>query len=177
MRGKITNLTQISTNNVKDLLELIGKVESRGNYNIIWGGKTVPLTTLTIKQVLDFQSNLRVTGAKSTAAGKYQIIYQTLKNLQEVHKIPLDTKFNEETQDELAIKLLNRRGLEKFLEGSISLDEFMLNLSKEWASLPKDTSGVGYYDGDSLNRALVRPDEMIKVLNGIRSAYKIHGKS
>jgi muramidase (phage lysozyme) len=168
-------MTPTQTEDVRELLDLIGKVESGNNYNIMFGGKIVPLTTLTLKQVLDLQQNMRRGGARSTAAGKYQLIFVTLNDLQKSLRIPLDSKFNEQFQDSMAVKLLQRRGLSTFLDGTISLEQFMLNLSKEWASLPKDSSGVSYYHGDGLNKALVKPLELITVLKQVKE--KLNGKS
>jgi muramidase (phage lysozyme) len=168
-------MTSIQTEDVRELLDLIGKAESGNNYNIIFGGKKVPLTTLTLKQVLDFQQNLRVNKTKSTAVGCYQFILITLTDLQSSLKIPLESLFDKQFQDTMAVKLLQRRGLTKFLEGTIPLDEFMVNLSKEWASLPKDVTGVSYYHGDGLNKALVRPSDLIEVLKKLKE--KFDGKS
>ena len=57
--------------------KMIGGLESNGNYNIMVGGKEVPLTTMTIGQVLDMQSEM----GGDTAAGKYQIKESTLRSL------------------------------------------------------------------------------------------------
>jgi hypothetical protein len=53
------------------------------------------------------------------------------------------------------------------LNGTITLEQFALNLSKEWASLPKDASNKSYYDGDGLNKALVDYAEVVKVLRSL----------
>jgi hypothetical protein len=45
---------------------------------------------------------------------------------------------------------------------------FMRNLSMEWASFPKDMSGVSYYAGDRLNAARVSPQTVLGQLRTIR---------
>jgi muramidase (phage lysozyme) len=81
----------------------------------------------------------------SGAVGRYQIINKTLKELQKKLGLPDDQLFNAEVQDRLATVLLERRGLNKFLNGQLSLKDFMKNLSKEWASLPNPDTGKSYY--------------------------------
>lgn len=139
----------------RPILDLIGKHESNGNYNIIYGGAVQPLTRWSLSQVQAFQDSLVKGGAASSAVGKYQFIRKTLAGLIDEMGLPLSQKFDETTQDSLALHLLKRRGLLLFLDGKISESTFILRLSQEWASLPKDASGKSYYAGDGLNKALV----------------------
>jgi muramidase (phage lysozyme) len=152
---------------ITPLLSLIGHAEGCDNYDVVYGGKILPLSQTTVYEVLRMQERWRREGARSTAVGKYQFIYKTLKELQKSYKIPLDANFNGELQDYLAELLLKRRGLDDFLKGSLSPEKFMLNLSKEWASLPKDKTGVSYYAGDGLNKALVTPEKLLGVLEEV----------
>lgn len=143
------------------LLDFIGKEEATGRYDIVhgksqnhleaysekhFGGRE--LNELTVGEVLEWQEANIADGVKYTAAGKYQFINQTLQGLVDQHKVPLDMKFDSDLQDKLGVVLLERRGLNKFLNGDISLDKFQDNLSKEWASL-KNSKGVGHYDNDT----------------------------
>jgi hypothetical protein len=63
------------------LLELIGGVESRNGYNFEYGNKPVALDKMTIGEVLEHQKKRRGQGAKSSAVGRYQFIYETLEEM------------------------------------------------------------------------------------------------
>ena len=155
--------------NTEDLHDIIAKGESGGNYNIAYGGIEANFTDMTIGQVLDWQRDYVADGSASSAVGKFQFIRPTLEGLvDEVEGIDKDTVFSPDVQDRLADQLLARRGYDDFLEGKISETEFMENLSKEWASLPKDMSGQSYYAGDGLNAAHIAPDEMVRTLRYIK---------
>ena len=69
----------------------------------------------------------------------------------------------EKVLDELS-KLLNRRGLNAYKKGIMSIETFATNLSKEWASLPKDASGISYYAGVSNNKAHTSWDNVIQAI-------------
>lgn len=153
------------------ILNLIKQHESRHNYNIIYGGSTRPLTSWTVQRVLEFQRSWITQGAKSSAVGAYQFINSTLERLVSKLGVSRSSTFDFQLQDRLALELLKERGLERYLQGRMSRAQFMLNLSKEWASLPRDNSGLSYYDGDGLNKALVNPKTVERTLIGAKSAY------
>jgi len=153
---KYNNLSNIDLNNlpnwVKWLLELIGHFESWWNYNAIyWNPRQnrIDFTNMTLKDVINFQIDH---GRKtwSSAIWKYQFLSKTLKWLIQENNISLNEKFSPELQDKLAIKLLERRGLNEFLNWKISKEKFIENLSKEWASLPKDSSWLSFYHWDNI---------------------------
>lgn len=145
------------------LLNLIGKVEGRGDYNILVGGKSLPeLTEMTVAQVLEYQSGMRAQGHESTAVGKYQIIQGTLRGLLDRGVVSASDVFNSSTQDKLAVALMQGRGLDKYKDGKIPADVFADNLAKEWASLPTQ-SGQSYYAGTGSNKSLVSRDEFMSV--------------
>lgn len=145
------------------LLDFIGKIEGRGDYNILVGGKSLPeLTEMTVAQVLDYQSGMRSRGHESTAVGKYQIIQGTLRGLLDRGVVGPDDKFSPSTQDKLATALMEGRGLNKYQEGKLPADIFADNLAKEWASLPTQ-SGKSYYAGTGSNKSLVGRDEFMSV--------------
>ena len=164
----------------QQMLKMIGTIESDGNYNIMTGGKKVPLTEMTVGQVLEMQSGIN----GNTAAGKYQIKESSLRSL--VYKpgkkegtysdelrnptdFNLDTPFDEAAQDWAAGALLDRRGFKDFEEGKISDRELAKNLSQEWASLPDPDKGsnVSYYGGDGMHDSPTRVnvDDVYNVLN------------
>ena len=153
------------------ILSLIRQHESRHNYNIIYGGQTRPLTSWNVARVLEFQQSLRTQGAASSAVGAYQFIYVTLNRLVSKMGISRSATFSQSLQDKLALELLKERGLEAYVSGRMSRAQFMLNIAKEWASFPRDGSGLSYYHGDGLNKALVSPRVVENTLNRARSAY------
>ena len=144
-----------------NLLDLIGKGESGGNYDQLVGGKTADLTNMTIQQVLDMQKTMTKTnGFISTAVGKYQMINSTL--LAEAKNAGLDlntTKFDKATQDLLANQLVDQAGYGKKDTATV-----MKNLASTWAALPKDMSGRGAYDRYNNNMANIKPDELIAAI-------------
>lgn len=146
------------------ILEIIKKYESGNDYSVVYGGGKIPLTKMTIGDVLDMQDGLEKAGVKSTAAGAYQIINDTLSGLLKLDQFDRGMLFNEETQDDLALALLQRRGFLEFLQGNQNISETVTNLSKEWSSLPKDAGGQSYYDGDGLNKAHATYDEVVQAL-------------
>ena len=146
------------------ILEVIKKYESGNDYSVVYGGGKIPLTKMTIGDVLDMQDGLEKAGVASTAAGAYQIINDTLSDLIKLDQFDRGMMFNQETQDDLALALLQRRGFLEFLQGNQNISETVENLSKEWASLPKDSGGQSYYAGDGLNKAHATYDEVIQAL-------------
>lgn len=136
------------------------KYKSANAYSVIYGSSEPELTNMSLQDVLDLQKDMVDEGSPSSAMGKFQIINKTLKGLIKKLGLPLDTKFTPELQDRLALQLLKSRGFEDFLNGNISRTEFMRNLSMEWASLPKDKTGLSYYHGDGLNKSHILPNEI-----------------
>jgi len=81
---------------------------------------------------------------------------------------PDNFNFDQQGQDEIFELLLERRGLDGYLSGKITEDKFANNLSKEWAALPKDASGKGFYDGVGSNKSLVGYAETLKMIRGLK---------
>ena len=173
---------------VKPLLDFIGKVESSKGYNYEYGNKKLDLSNMTIKEVLEHQEKRRGENVTSSAVGRYQFIYKTLRDLvltesgkeKNPKDLPLDAKFTPELQDKAATILLQRRGLDQYLAGTISPEVFSREIAKEWASMPliEDTTvfrknkegqdvqvdlkkGQSYYSGVAGNKSLVNPDEFL----------------
>jgi hypothetical protein len=147
-----------------NLLDTIKKKETQGNYNIFAGDKTTAdrkLTNMTLKQVIQAQGN--------KAAGAYQFKPETLKTLIKDLGLKGTEKFTPAFQDVLATRLLERRGLNDYLAGSLPPEIFAENAAKEWASLPvlRPTKGrvglvepgMSYYQGYGSNRSLMNQDE------------------
>lgn len=134
------------------LLDFVSQHESKGKYNAVYGNadSKVDLGQFSLDEILGHQQYARRRGAKSTAIGKYQIIYKTLRGLKKELGLTGKEKFTPELQDALGLALLKRRGLDKFRAGKISKRAFALNLSQEWASLPNPNTGRSFYAGDSV---------------------------
>lgn len=101
------------------------------------------LVNMTIDEVLALPAN-KAKGMTSTSSGLYQIKQSTLREQAKKLKLPGDTLFNEETQQKIAISLLRKRGLDDFLDGTITREEFLNELSQEWASVPNE-KGKSHY--------------------------------
>ncbi|SEI10278.1 hypothetical protein [Paracoccus alkenifer] len=158
----------ITIHHMQPILDLIGKYESRGDYDVVYGGipkaqRPVKLTAMTIAQVIAWQKQVVAAGAASSAAGKYQIIRKTLEASVSALRMNTARLYDRATQDELAMHLLRGRGIKGYLDGAITQDAMVLSLAKEWASLPVPSAmrgasrqilaGQSYYAGDGLNKA------------------------
>lgn len=164
------------------LLELIGRGESKGNYNALVYGKKgantpkeADLTNMTVAEVQEYQKGMIGKGHASTAVGKYQMIASTLA--EQVKKAGLDpnkTKFDQKTQDLLAKQLIEQAGYGKKDTATV-----MKNLAGTWASLPKDMSGKGAYDNDAnRNQAGINPQELLAAIkdpNGLNRTQATDG--
>jgi muramidase (phage lysozyme) len=125
---------------------------------------------MTIQEVLDWQDSIDKL-YMSEAAGKYQIMEDTLRPLYAKAGLKATDLFNEENQDKLAICLMKGRGLDLYLRGSIDEYAFCNNLAKEWASLPVVSGpkrGSSYYGGDGLNKALVAVEPFLEVVRNMK---------
>lgn len=157
------------------MLDLIGRLESNGNYNVLVGGKTLPeLTQMTVGEVLEFQKTMLASGHESTAVGKYQIINKTLAGLVKQGVVSAGDPFNAATQDRLAIALMKGRGLDDYKAGKLGADQFAHSLAMEWASLPTNT-GSSYYQGVGSNKAGISYTEVIAALKGARTGGVLRG--
>ena len=176
---------------VTPLLDFIGNKESEG-YDDISGlvsqsrYPTKPLTQMTIQEVLDWQESID-RFQLSEASGRYQIMEDTLRGYNNDNSAgpgnPLYTKaglsasdlFSPINQDKMAIELLRGRGLDRYLDGSMTRETFANNLASEWASLPVVTgvnAGRSVYEGDRAgNRSLTTVQEFLSVLDEIKSRY------
>lgn len=163
--------------NTDALLDFIASHESRGDFNVVWAGikKTdrpkKPLVTMTIGEVLAWQDSIDAK-YRSEAAGAYQILEDTLRGLWKESGLYLSSLFDEAGQKTLAVALLKRRGLVRYLEGKISTETFANNLAHEWASLPL-VSGKGKgrsaYAGDGLNQALTNIAPFLAAVESVKA--------
>jgi muramidase (phage lysozyme) len=167
---------------VAGLLDFVGKLEGgKEGYNSVFGGGRADLTKMTVSDVRKFQDDLVSKGSVSSAVGKYQIIRKTMGTLiRDMGFDPTQAKFTPELQDAMAVQLMKGRGLDKFMKGEITHEQFADELAKEWASLPNTKTGRSHYEGaPGSNKALTNSDEVRKVLEGLvpRKDLKIGPKA
>lgn len=112
-------------------------------------------------------------GEPSSAIGRYQFIYGTLRALQKQKNLPGSTLFTPELQDNLAVTLMVARGYSKWYIGNLSDEGFAHGLSLEWASLPDpQNGGKSHYDGVGPNHAGLTLEYVYATLQRARSAQK-----
>jgi hypothetical protein len=143
--------------NARDLLNEIGKVESRGSYDATLGfGAYDPdwykqgskkLSDLSMDEIYRLQTDILKNprnSFNSSAVGKYQIVRSTLfgkkgtpsspepGSIAAILGLKPSDKFTPEVQEDIGMALLKRRGLDDFVLGSLPEANFMANLQKEW---------------------------------------------
>lgn len=160
-----------------NLMDNLMGAESGGNYNAFHANgnnQDIRFTDMTIGEVLDWQKSgaWKRYGAESSAVGKYQFIEKTLRETVRDAGISLDTKFTPAVQDKLIFhRLTKTRGMQDYLEGKISAEEFLDNgLALEFAGLKK-TNGRGHYDGDGKNKATLSSRKALAALIAFKEAY------
>ena len=160
--------------NYTNLLNTIAQGESKGNYNAYFGNagnNKIDFTAMTVGEVLEWQASYVAQGSPSSAVGKYQFINTTLKGLLNEMGVKHSERFDADLQDRLAIRLLERRGVQDYALGRISREQLAHNLSKEWAALPRVIGGnpdSSYYDGDGLNKAHVKVDQVMAAIASLK---------
>lgn len=158
------------------LLNTIAKAESNGNYNAYFGNannSSVQFTAMSVEEVMGWQKEFVLKGSPSSAVGRYQFIDSTLASLVQQLSIDTSVRFDQQLQDRLAVALLQRRGLNDYVNNKMSREEFAHNLSKEWAALPVvigEQPQISYYADDGLNAARLSVQEII---SGIDTVYEL----
>ncbi len=152
------------------VLDLIAAAESGGNYDA-WHGnagqRDVDLSGSAVNEVRELQADLvRSTGG--SAIGRYQFLDDTLVTLMGRLGLSGTERFTPQLQDRLALQLARDAGLDRWLAGTLSDDQFGKNLSLIWAGLPLDASNRSAYEGVSGNRAMLGYSDVIARLRVIR---------
>lgn len=180
----VSQMPQSTPGPLGQLLNMIAGKESRGLYDIVYGGERIPeMLNMSINQVISLQGNAKNDkrfGKGSSAAGKYQMMPYVIK--EEAPKAGLNPntdKFSPENQDKMIVNRMKRlRGFDKFMSGALSVYQFAKNLAMEFASFPvlEKTKGQhrlvdrgqSFYSGDNLNKSLISPDSVEAVLTEIK---------
>ena len=149
------------------ILDFIARYEAPGGYDqthaAVPEAPPRPLTAMAIREVLAWQTQIRPR-AVSTAAGRYQIIHNTLTRLVEAYRIDPEQRFDPAMQDRLGQLLLDECGY-----GSRQKHAFANCLARTWAALPLvsgPAAGRSEWHGTAGNRALVSPANFIAFLDG-----------
>ena len=161
--GQQNNLSPVTTGGLADF---IGGLESGNDYTkMVGGAQDASVLGKTIDQLMSEKGG-------QFAMGRYQIQMRTASEVLKNAGIDTSTfKFDEKGQDKIFELLLKRRGIDDFMSGKITEDQFAKNLSMEWAALPQDASGKGYYDGVGTNKSLTS----FSSVKGQLSALKASG--
>lgn len=142
--------------------------DSGNNWNALtYGGKAkeADLEDMTLAQVYDLQSRMPSEGHASTALGGGQFIHSTLKNAADQLGLdPNATRFDRATQLKIMAHLARSRGYDDFKAGKLSPEKYAWKLAQEWAILPKDASGRGFYDGFNGNKSGVAWNDVMAAL-------------
>lgn len=149
-------------------LNLMGNLEGPYGFDTVSGFAPVPperpLTEMTLSQVIAYQERLRALGTVSSAVGRYQFIYLTLRDLVDRHGMSGDLVFDSEVQTYLARFLMHECG---FYDPDTALVALANCLATVWAALPVVSgpgAGRSHYAGDGINRALTEPGLVLRVL-------------
>jgi muramidase (phage lysozyme) len=178
------------TDQDRQLLDLIASVES--SFDTAGGGyfainssirrlNTNPqLVAMTIQQVIDYTTQVRDQTSGSGAAGRYQFIPITLTEVVNRGNIQRNLIFSPAMQDYLAIQRARQaRKYGQWLAGTLSDEDFAIELAKEWAGLPvvrevirngrRVLRGQSYYVGIQGNNTRMSPDYFLQRLADIKN--------
>ena len=170
-RSELGQLSQdsVTQGKVGQVLDLIAGPESGGRYDAVYPGKRRPeILDMTLDELAaDQRERGRFSG--SSASGRYQYIRKTLSSV--VRQMGLDTskeKFTPKLQDEIAIfHLRANHGLDRWLSGSMSNEQFLNRLAGTWAGIPQ-TNGRSRYAGVLDNKAGMGAQATLQGLDDIR---------
>jgi muramidase (phage lysozyme) len=157
------------TPEAKALLKTIRFAEhyaGRDPYSSIYGGKSAPLTKMTIQEIIDMGNSRRLPkrfggtsagyGSGSSATGAYQFMPFTLSDLIRRGFAKPNEMFTKEVQDRLGWQLAANRGVNvhSLRKGGLS-QSIMDKIAPEWASFPYSGHGGKSYHGQPVKPANV----------------------
>jgi hypothetical protein len=164
--------------------KLKGYIE--GSYGNKYPLLNKPLSEYTVGEVMQFQARSRDNTGQLWATGRYQIIPNTLKGLQQSMKLPLTAKYDNATQDAMGLKLLTERSaIRNYITSAIgdtkeNLERAALEVSKIWSSVgvPFATQGrnqavqknQSYYSGGG-DKASVTTEAIQEKLKMLRNGW------
>jgi len=148
-----------------NLLDLIAKGEaSAAGYDSANRGKAgdtpkgIPgLSKMTVGEVMALQAKKEL-----FAAGRYQIIPDTLAGLVKSGVVKPEDMFSPVVQDKLAMALVNRR----LKAGGSDPIKQQFELSQEFASIENPYTGKSYHEGKGNNKASISTNQIQLALRG-----------
>ena len=158
------SLNSFSASEYAPILDEIARGESTkgafgtSGYDAVYSGAPIrppkPISQMTFGEVKAYQKQLIKAGSKSTAAGRYQNIWNkgAFAKMAEQAGFKDSDIYDAENQDKLAIHYAGgKKQLDKWIEtkNGVALAN---KTSQQWAGV-KNARGVGNYDGDGLNKA------------------------
>lgn len=157
---------------VRAVLDFIAQYESQGHYDIRNGMSRDPaILDMTVAEVQRYQRGWRRwPGSASAAIGRYQYTQSTLSDYVRKMGVNANTqKFDPAFQDRLAIfDMRDRSRLDGWLNGSVSDEQFVNELSQVWAAIP-NSSNRSAYRGVANNRRGIDYDDAVGIIGQIRS--------
>jgi len=172
--GDIGDIAQdsVTQGKVGAVLDLIAGPESAGRYDAVYPGRRRPqILNMTLDQ-LYYDMRSRGSASGSSASGRYQYIRTTLQSVANSMRLdPATTVFDPETQDRVAIYHLRaNHGLDRWLAGRMSHEDFLRRLAGTWAGIPDPSTGESAFIGILDNRAGIRVATAIDRLDQIQRA-------
>ena len=156
----------------RQVLDFIRSIEAPGGYDQVYSGIAPqhlpprPITQMSINDVLAWQDSIDRL-YNSEAAGGYQMMEDTLRDLFPRMGLTGNELFDGAMQDRMAIHLMRDAGLDDFLTGRVGADSFGNRLAGIWAGLPQ-VSGAGagrsVYEGTNGNHALASASTFMSIL-------------
>lgn len=154
------------------ILDMIAQHESvRGSYGSVLGGNINDnLVNMTISQAIQYGDSVRKNTAigrrlNSSAIGRYQFVASTLRGLVSNRVVSGNDKFDQKTQDKMALHLCNNMP-EKFLQGKVTTEALIKKVASQWQSWP--LSPANNVIGRSSKPALWRWDVVGSTLNQLK---------
>lgn len=164
----------VTKGKIGEVLNFVAGPESRGYYDMMFGGDRVPeILKMTMTELREFQlQHAKQKG--SSAAGRYQIMhFNTIPYARKAGLDPDKDIFSPENQDLMGIAFLKEKGLDEWLSGNLDDTRFLEGLARVWAGLPAPSKGGNsYYGGVGLNRPTtsVKMDVALNTLSDIKAA-------
>lgn len=128
------------------ILDMIAQYESvKGSYGSVLGGHINDnLVTMTIDQAIAYGDYIRKNTPigqrlNSSAIGRYQFVASTLRGLVRNGVVKGTDKFDQRTQDKMALHLANDMP-QKFLAGKVSTEALIKKVASQWQSWPLSPS-------------------------------------
>ncbi|MCA0434297.1 MAG: M15 family metallopeptidase [Proteobacteria bacterium] len=170
--GKLLNKIGFTMDAEGGMGQVLRATEAPDGYETVYargkfGQPPRQLSAMTLGEVVRFQEQMLRNGSPSTAIGAGQFLKKTVVSLMDDLNLPPNTVFTPEVQNRMIVRLMERRGLEQFMAGNMTVDQFADSLAHEWAGLPL-SNGKSVYSGDGLNEATIAREDVITALEMLK---------